>query len=212
MPPITVESLYQQYKEKDETILDIMNENSNYVRVYEGYPEFLTDIQGLITQKLSQYRFNSWSVPVNILDFYEGLSFVPKLYATLQSIMSELTEVLKPHDCCLQTMIEVKVIERCLVEYQKTKAFYEGDLKEYKGQEYLEDETIVGNSDKIIFYVKDFVSHLQKTVKPNINHFFISKLDIETINFFDFTPLPKEANPYLKTLSLPREDQATAQL
>ena len=44
LPPITVESLYMQYKEKDEIILEIMNEHANYIRVYEGYPEFMVDL------------------------------------------------------------------------------------------------------------------------------------------------------------------------
>ena len=47
LPPITVESLYMQYKEKDESIIDIMNENANYIRIYEGYPEFHLEMQGL---------------------------------------------------------------------------------------------------------------------------------------------------------------------
>lgn len=49
-------------------------------------------------------------------------------------------------------MIETKILERAYVEYQKSRAFLEDDLKEYKGAEYLEDETIVGNADKLIFY------------------------------------------------------------
>jgi hypothetical protein len=51
------------------------------------------------------------------------------------------------------------------------RAFLQDDLNEYKGADYLEDESIVGNSDKITFYAKDFVSHLQKTLKPNIDPF-----------------------------------------
>ena len=36
-----------QYKEKDEIILEVMNENANFVRVYEGYPDFMLILQGL---------------------------------------------------------------------------------------------------------------------------------------------------------------------
>lgn len=44
LPTITVETLYQQYKEKDEAIIDLMNEHSNFVKLYEGYPEFILDM------------------------------------------------------------------------------------------------------------------------------------------------------------------------
>lgn len=83
LPPITVESLYLQYKEKDETIIDIMNENANYVRIYEGYPDFLIELQGLQSQKLCTYKFSDWSLPINVLDFYEGLDFTTKFYSTI---------------------------------------------------------------------------------------------------------------------------------
>jgi len=39
---VTIESIYANYKEKDTMILKLMNENSNFVTSYEGYPEFLT--------------------------------------------------------------------------------------------------------------------------------------------------------------------------
>lgn len=97
-----------------------------------------------------------------------------------------MTDALKPHDSTLLTIVETKIYESAEVEFKKAKAYLDGSLQEFKGHEYLEDETIVGNSDKMAFYTKDFVSYLNKTLKPNINPFFAGKLDIETINFFDF--------------------------
>eukprot|EP00350_Pseudokeronopsis_sp_OXSARD2_P012214 CAMPEP_0170566468 /NCGR_PEP_ID=MMETSP0211-20121228/79858_1 /TAXON_ID=311385 /ORGANISM="Pseudokeronopsis sp., Strain OXSARD2" /LENGTH=48 /DNA_ID= /DNA_START= /DNA_END= /DNA_ORIENTATION= len=47
-----------QYKEKDEVILDIMNENANFVRVHEGYPDQIIELQGLVSSKLSNIKFN----------------------------------------------------------------------------------------------------------------------------------------------------------
>jgi hypothetical protein len=83
-------------------------------------------------------------------------------------------------------MMEVKVLERCEIEYKMVKAFCDGDLNEYKGQEYLEDEAIIGNPDKIVFHVLDMMSNLNKSEKNNINPFIISKLDLDTIAHFDF--------------------------
>ena len=62
-------------------------------------------------------------------------------------------------------MMEFKILEKAEIEYQKSKAFFDGDLSEYKGQEYLEEEAIVGNPDKIVFHVKDMMSNLNKAEK-----------------------------------------------
>lgn len=128
LPTITVETLYQQYKEKDEAILEFMNEHANYIKLYEGYPELLVDMQGLSSSKLANYKFSDWSFPINVLDFFESLSFAPKFYATIQSIITELQEVHKPHNNSLMAMLEFKILERAEIEYQKVKAFFDGDL------------------------------------------------------------------------------------
>jgi hypothetical protein len=125
--------LYQQYKEKDEVILELMNEQANYIKMYEGFPDFLIEMQGLQSSKLSNYKFSDWSSPINVLDFYESLGFASRFYATVQSVVSEIQEVHKPHNYSFLAMMELKVIERAEVEYQKVKAFFDGDLLEYKG-------------------------------------------------------------------------------
>lgn len=186
LPTITVETLYQQYKEKDEVILDIMNEQSNYIKLYEGYPDMLLEMQALQSSKLNNYKFSDWSSPINVLDFYESLNFVPKFYASIQSVITELQEVHKPHNNSLMAMLELKILEKAEIEYQKCKAFIDGDVNEYRGQEFLEEEALVGNADKLLFHIKDMMSNLNKAEKQNLNPFIIGKLDIDTIAHFDF--------------------------
>jgi hypothetical protein len=41
---VTIETIYAGYKEKDTTILNLMNENANFITTFEGYPEFLTHL------------------------------------------------------------------------------------------------------------------------------------------------------------------------
>jgi hypothetical protein len=101
--------------------------------MYEGFPDFLIEMQGLQSSKLSNYKFSDWSSPINVLDFYESLGFASRFYATVQSVVSEIQEVHKPHNYSFLAMMELKVIERAEVEYQKVKAFFDGDLLEYKG-------------------------------------------------------------------------------
>lgn len=101
-------------------ILEIMNEHANYVKVYEGYPDFMVDLQLNHTSRLGSYKVTLWSMPINILDFFESLNFINKLYATLKSAFTELVDVLKPHDNTLLTLIEVKILERAEIEFKKT--------------------------------------------------------------------------------------------
>ena len=199
LPTITVETLYQQYKEKDEVILEIMNEHSNYVKMYEGHPDLLFDFQSLQQSKLTNYKFSDWSFPINVLDFYDSVTFAHKFYATLQTLMIELADVHKPHNYSFHAMMELKVLERCEVEYQKVKSFVDGDKIEYLGQEFLEEEAIVGNSEKIVFHINDMMSNLDKADKKNLNPFIISKLDLDTIAHFDFPQIAKDKNQYLRS-------------
>lgn len=188
-----------------------MNENSNFIRVYEGYPDRMLTMQGLSSSKLQQHKFSDWSVPLSILDFCDSLKFVTKFYSTIQTVFIELQDVLKPHDSTLLTMIEQKIFEKAEIEFKKVKAFYQADLQEYQGADILESESIVGNSDKIMFYTRDLVSHLEKTIKPNINPFLIGKLDIETINFFEFQQLSREQNKYTqKDINYLKEEMETS--
>ena len=41
LPEISIETLYMASKEKDKTIVHLMNEHTNFIQVHEGYPEFL---------------------------------------------------------------------------------------------------------------------------------------------------------------------------
>lgn len=64
-----------------------MNEYTNYVRVYEGYPDFILD-KGVNSvthkkSKLNEFKLNKWSLPINFLDFYDSLGFINKLYSLI---------------------------------------------------------------------------------------------------------------------------------
>lgn len=62
LPTISIETIYQSYKEKDVTVLNLMREHNNFVTVYEGYPEFLTMLtHGSIFDRNRVFKPNSWS-------------------------------------------------------------------------------------------------------------------------------------------------------
>ena len=59
---ITLESIYQTYREKDHSVLKQMAEFSHFINVHEGYPEFLTRLthRSIIDQN-RLFKPNPWS-------------------------------------------------------------------------------------------------------------------------------------------------------
>ena len=73
----------------------------------------------------------------------------------------------------------------------------QGGEEEYKGREYVEDESIVGNSEKVVFFTKEMIATLTKSPKLAIDPFLICKLDMNTINFFEFPKMKKPDNKFI---------------
>ena len=62
LPQITIETIYQSYRDKDRDIIRVMKEQSNFLTVYEGHPEFLTmHTHRSILDKNRIFKPNSWS-------------------------------------------------------------------------------------------------------------------------------------------------------
>ena len=55
----------------------------------------------------------------------------------------------------------------------------------------------MGNSDKMIFYAKEMISDLSMKPKANLDPFIISKLNLESINYFTFPKIPVSLNKYV---------------
>ena len=59
-------------------------------------------------------------------------------------------------------------------------------MVEYQGRELVEDESIMGNSDKLIFYAKEMIGDLTCKPKSNLDPFVVAKLNVQSLNFFNF--------------------------
>ena len=94
------------------------------------------------------------------------------------------------------TYIDAQVAEFSLQEYRKVLKYMEGAEVEYAGRQYFEDESILGNSEKMVFLAKEMISQLTLTPKHALDPYLVSKLDIQTINFFDYPKLTKADNKY----------------
>ena len=104
------------------------------------------------------------------------------------------------------THIERNLILKAIDLFRDQREFCAGYKIGYEGFEYLEDETIIGNSDKINFYIKDFLIHLEKTPKQNLNPFYIAKLDIDSIQHFEFPQVPANEHPFLREVPYLQEN------
>ena len=56
------------------------------------------------------------------------------------------------------TYIDTQVAELSLQEYRKVLKYMEGSEVEYTGRQYFEDESIMGNSEKMVFLAKEVIS------------------------------------------------------
>jgi len=58
----------------------------------------------------------------------------------------------------------------------------------------LEDNNVVGNSDKMLFFTKELASCSNDPQQAQ-NPFVMGKLDVEQVKKFDFTPYMGYINP-----------------
>lgn len=148
-----------QYKEKDKTIIKLMNEHTNFIQIHEGYPEFLNFQQGGTNgNHVRNFKVCPWSEPSANLDFYDSLSFINKFYSILAQVQQELYDTLKPYDPTVMTYIDSQVSVKALAEFRRVVKIMEGAEVEYEGRQYVEDESVMGNPDKMVFYAKEMIS------------------------------------------------------
>jgi hypothetical protein len=67
------------------------------------------------------------------------------------------------------THIDHAVIEKCIEEFRRVTDFFENRELEYKGREYVEDESVLGSSEKMIFLSKEFIAQLTLTAKAALD-------------------------------------------
>lgn len=57
---------------------------------------------------------------------------------------------------------------------------------------------VLGSSDKMMFYIKDLHSSLNRQMKTTLNPFIVTKLDLTSIKSYKFIAnVNKQDNPYL---------------
>ena len=109
-----------------------------------------------------------------------------KLMAAVNGACLEIQEVHRPDNglstSCLE-LITLKYMQAELKAIQNDENG--GPLKRIEGIQHLEDDSILGVSDKMLFYTKELKSSVENENKAH-NPFVISKLDTESLKHFDF--------------------------
>ena len=114
----------------------------------------------------------------------------------MTQISTELYDTLKPYDPSVMTYIESQIAKFAMKEFRQVLKFMEGSEEEYEGRQYVEDESIMGDTDKMTFYAKEMISSLQLGLKSTLNPYIVAKLNIPTIQGFEFPRLTKNDSKY----------------
>ena len=115
----------------------------------------------------------------------------------MTQVANELYDTLKPHDPTIMTYIESHIAQCAMKEFRQVLKFMEGAEEEYEGRQYVEDESIMGDTDKMTFYAKEMISSLQLGLKSTIDPYVMAKMSVTSIENFDFPKMPKDQSKYL---------------
>jgi hypothetical protein len=94
------------------------------------------------------------------------------------------------------TYIDTQVTICAIEEYRRILKIMDCSEEEYSGRQYFEDESIMGSPDKMVFLAKEMISQLTITPKHALDPFIVSKLDVQSVNFFDYPRLKKTDNKF----------------
>lgn len=124
---------------------------------------------------------------IGILDFYESLANLPKIVSAIQNCASELHEVHRPDNGFMSSAIDVVTFQFLLAELKAVRAEEVGGdrVTSARDLDLLQDDSIIGNSDKMLFHMKELVASIED---PNLiqNPFVMTKLDLQSTNEFNF--------------------------
>jgi hypothetical protein len=85
-----------------------------------------------------------------------------RITSSIHSSIKELSELHRPDNGLTQTCLEISTYRSILIQLKQLKGekslFVESPSK---GMQYLEDDSIVGNPDRMLFYTKEFLAAVE---------------------------------------------------
>lgn len=123
---------------------------------------------------------------INLLEIYESLSQVTMVAASAHHATSELNDVHRPENGLVSSSVDLVTMEFLLAELRAINIESRGDqLMQPRDLDQIEDSSILGNAEKMLFFVKELVASAED---PSLiqNPFVLTKLDLETLKGYDF--------------------------
>ena len=112
---------------------------------------------------------------------------MPKIVSAIQNCAAELHDVHKPDNGFMSSAIDVVTFQFLLAELKAVRAEEVGGdrVTSARDLDLLQDDSIIGNSDKMLFHMKELVASIED---PNLiqNPFVMTKLDLQSTNEFNF--------------------------
>jgi hypothetical protein len=92
----------------------------------------------------------------------------------------------RPDNGLISAALELNTFKYLLAELRAVKAEERGELvAQNRDLDLIQDDTILGNSDKMMFHAKELVATISDP-KLLSNPIVMTRLDLDTINEFDF--------------------------
>ena len=110
---------------------------------------------------------------------------MPRVLSSVQRVFTELVEVHRPDNGLLMACLELSSIKALAALLQTTLSEDGKYTQRAKGAEYIEDDEILGTSDKMLFYTKELESSAEDESTAH-NPFVVGKLDMESLKNFNF--------------------------
>jgi len=133
----------------------------------------------------NKVKFTPHSEAIGLLDFYESLGIMPKVVASVQGAVIELNACHRPDNGLLTTALERSTYKLLLAELKAVKAEDSLHSPKRSGMEYLDDDSILGNPDKMLYFSKELAASAEDPAMAQ-NPFVVGKLDMDSVEAFNF--------------------------
>ena len=124
---------------------------------------------------------------MGLLDFYDSLHVMPRAIAAMSKAVKELVEVHRPDNGMMAASLELSAYKMLMAELKVVQNEDSLYLDKSEGMQYLEDDSIVGNPDKMLFFAKELAASGEEGGMAQ-NPYVVAKLDVKSIEEFDFSP------------------------
>ena len=157
LPEISLEDLVGKKDQREPVINDAIREKTFFAKQTEGYPSFFSE------KKMEGAALGLHTENIGICDFYESLAITPKVNAAMYQAFENLKGTMAPENGFAASCLELCMIREARAEIKKLQILLESDyqLCDVPGQNLIEEDFYLANSDKLIFAMKEFKADME---------------------------------------------------